>query len=135
MSNIAYSPILTSSASTSTRTSDAINGKGATGAIFYLDVTATPNDAQTLTFAVQGQDPVSNKWVTITAFTALTASNLGASPTTETYLYTVDSGAAETAAVGHHEVQALALPHVFRVVCTHSSSGSWTYTVGYQSYD
>jgi hypothetical protein len=122
---------LTSAARTATTNSADIKNNQARGVVVCLDVTATPNDAQTLTLAVQVKDEVSGKYVTVTAFTALTASALGATPTTETYVYTVYPGAAETAATAKHEVQALAVAGTFRVRCTHSAAGSWTYSVGY----
>lgn len=121
--------ILASSASTATRTSaDQVNDAGA-GVLLTLDVTTTPNNSETATVSIQAKDIASGKYVTLTAFTALTASNLGASPTTATYAYTLRPGAAETSAVGNHEVQALGLPRNWRAVVTHSSSSSWTYTL------
>jgi hypothetical protein len=101
----------------------------ADGLMLILDVTATPNDAQTLTVALQAVDPASGKAVTLTAFAALTASVLGAAPTTATFLYSVYPGGAETAAVANHEVQALALPVRWQARVTHSAAGSWTYTL------
>lgn len=118
---------LTSSARTATTSTGSTEGSGR-GLQIVLDVTATPNDSQTLTPSVQVYDPASQKYVTYTAFTALTASGLGASPTAETYVYTLYPAAAETAATSKHEVQALPLPAWYRVTFTHSSTGSWTYT-------
>lgn len=123
---------LTSSARTATTNSADLTNPGNKGVIIALDVTATPNDAQTLTLEVQVKDPVSAKYVTITAYTALLASTLGATPTTETYLYTLYPGTAETAAVAKHELQALVIPFNWRVRMVHSAAGSWTYTVGLQ---
>jgi hypothetical protein len=123
--------ILASAARTETTNSSDQTNHNARGVVIAVDFTATPNNAETVTVAIQAKDPVSAKYVTLTAFTALTASALGASPTTETYLYTLCPGAAETAAVAKHEVQALALPRTWRVAVTHSAGGSWTYSVGY----
>lgn len=103
----------------------------ARGVLILVDFTATPNDAQTMTAQLQAKDPVSGKYLTVSAFTALTASALGAAPTTETYGFLVYPGAAETAVVAKHEVQALALPRTWRVNMDHSAAGSWTYSVGY----
>ncbi len=123
------STILESAARTAT-TNSADQSSTTRGVILYVDFTATPNNAETATVSIQGKDPVSGKYQTITVFTALVASALGATPTTETYLFTLCPGAAETAATAKHEVQALALPRYWRVVVTHSASGSWTYSVG-----
>lgn len=121
------SVILTSSARTATTSTTSVEGAGR-GLQIVLDITATPNNAETLTPSVQVYDPGSQKYVAYTAFTALTASGLGATPTTETYVYTLYPSAAETAATAKHEVQALPLPANYRVTLTHSSTGSWTYT-------
>jgi hypothetical protein len=123
--------LLASAARTTTTNSSDQTNYNATGVVISVDFTATPNNAETITVAIQAKDPVSAKYVTITAFTALTSSALGATPTTETYLYSLYPGAAETAATAKHEVQALALPRTWRVLLTHSASGSWTYSVGY----
>lgn len=121
--------VLTSAARVATTNgADQTNYNGR-GAVIALDVTATPNNAETLTVEVQFKDLTSSKYVTVTAFTALVASALGASPATETYIYTVAAGAAETAAVAHHEVQALQLPRVWRFRVVHSAGSSWTYSV------
>jgi hypothetical protein len=122
---------LASAARTTTTSSADVTNHNARGVVIAVDFTATPNNAETATVAIQAKDPVSSKYVTLTAFTALTASNLGATPTTETYLYSLYPGAAETAATAKHEVQALALPRTWRVSVTHSAGGSWTYSVGY----
>jgi hypothetical protein len=103
----------------------------ARGLMVFVDFTATPNDAQTATVAIQGKDPASGKYSTLTAFTALTASVLGATPTTETYAYTLIPGGAETAATAKHEVQALTIPNTWRLVVTLSAAGNWTFTAGY----
>lgn len=122
---------LASAARTATTNSSDITNYNARGILLAVDFTATPNNAETMTVGIQAKDPVSGKYVTMTAFTALTASALGASPTAETYLYTLYPGGAETAATAKHEVQALSLPRTFRVQMTHSAGGSWTYSVGY----
>lgn len=132
MSQFANGVALSSTAATATRTSDPIELLDGRGVQIILDVTATPNNAETLTLSVGAFDGASNKWQTITAFTALTASGIGATSTTATYIYTLYPGGAETAATNNHEVQALPCPRRFRVVGTQSSSGSWTYSVGYR---
>ena len=112
-----------------TATSDQVNYNGL-GAQIMLDVTATPNDAQTLTVTVEVKDSVSGKYVILASFTALTASALGAAPTTETYVYSIYPGAVETIATAKHELQALLLGRTWRANIVHSAAGSWTYSVG-----
>lgn len=123
--------LLASAARTATTNSADQTNYNAQGVVVSVDFTATPNNAETFTLAIQAKDPVSAKYVTITAFAALTSSGLGATPTTETYLYSLYPGAAETAATAKHEVQALALPRTWRISAIHSAAGSWTYSVGY----
>jgi hypothetical protein len=91
------------------------------GVMLMLDITANPGGAETLTLQVQAK--LNGKYRNITAFTAATAA------ANATWLFTVYPGAAETAAVANHEVQALPLPRVWRVVVTPSASGSFTYEV------
>lgn len=121
--------LLSSSARTSTTATSDQTNYNARGVQLTLDITATPNNAETLTVELQVKDPVSAKYTTITAFTALVASALGASPTTATYVYTVYPGAVETAAVAQHEVQGLPVPRTWRARVVHSSTGSWTYSL------
>lgn len=121
--------LLASAARTATTNSPDQVNHNARGVIVTLDVTVTPNNAETITVAIQLKDSASGKYLTISAFTALTASVLGASPTTETYAFTFYPGAVETAATAKHEVQGLPLPRTWRVAVTHSSTGSWTYSV------
>jgi len=113
----------------STPTPDQTNYNGR-GAKIFLDITATPNNTETLQVTIEEKDPVSNKYVQIAAFPALTASALGATPTTETYLYEIGPGISETIAVSKHELQALLLSRTWRVNVLHSAAGSWTYSVG-----
>lgn len=128
--NNAEATLLASAARTATTNSPDQTNYNGRGVVVTLDVTATPNNAETLTVAIQSKGPVSGKYVTISAFTALVASALGATPTTATFVFSLYPGVAETAAVGNHEAQALVLPRTWRVLVTHSAGGSWTYTVG-----
>lgn len=122
---------LTSVARTATPTVTAESAGDARGLQVIIDATASPNNAETLIPAIQAWDVGSSKWQTVTAFTGLLASTVTATATTETYVFTLYPGAAETSATGHHEVQALPVPSQFRIVPTHSASGSWTYTVSF----
>ncbi len=89
---------------------------------------AEAEEAGTLALSLELRDPASGKHVPLTAFAVTKkASELGAGTT---LAYTIYPGAAETAAVGSHEVMALALPGKWRVKVTHSAGGKWAYTVG-----
>jgi len=127
--NVAATGLASAARTASTQTADQTNYNGG-GAKVFLDVTATPNNAETLTLTVEEKDPASSKYVQIASFTALVASVLTATPTTETYEYEIGPGIAETIAVTKHELQALQLNRTWRVNVLHSSSGSWTYSVG-----
>ena len=113
-----------------TSSSDQTNFNGR-GGVLFVDFTATPNNTETFTLSIEEKDPVSGKYVPLTAFTALTSSTLGATPTTETYMYTLYPGALETVAVAKHEVNGLVLSRTWRATGTHSAAGSWTYSIGY----
>lgn len=100
------------------------------GAMLFLDITKAPAAADTLTLQLEVKDEVSGKYVPITAFAASKkGEELGAGTT---LVFTIRPGAAETAAVAGHEVQALGVPGRFRVKVTHSGAGKWTYSLGYQ---
>lgn len=122
---------LSSAARTATTASSNITNYNARGCIFWLDITATPNNAETVSLQLQAMDPVTTKFVTMTFFTAIVASSIGATSTTATFMYTTYPGAAETVAVTNHEVHAMPVPRTFRVLMSHSGGGSWTYSVGY----
>lgn len=99
----------------------------------YLDITASPNNAETLTVSIQGKDPVTGKYVTLAAFTAITASAIGATPTTATFAFILDPSqvdAALTAGTGGRQIKQGRLPRTWRTQIAHSSTGSWTYTLG-----
>jgi hypothetical protein len=82
----------------------------------------------TLAVSLELRDPASGKYVPITVFAVTKkAKELEAGATLS---YTIYPGAAETAAVGNHEVMALPLPGKWRVKVTHSAGGKWAYTVG-----
>lgn len=124
------------------------------GAFFVLDVTKAPPAARakkegetekekaelkaeeeaaegTLKVVIEAKDSVSGKYIPITAFAATKkASELGAGAT---LAFTVAIGAAETAAIANHEVQALPLPRNWRAKVEHSKGGKWTYSLGYQA--
>ena len=135
-----------------TESDDVTTVAGQRGVLVTLDVTQAPPKARaakeeetekekaelaaekaaeegTLTLQIEAKDPASGKYLPITAFAATKkAKELEAGTTT--LAFTVYPGGAETAAVGSHEVQALALPSRWRVKVTHSAGGSWHYSVG-----
>lgn len=121
--------LLSSVARTATANSaDQVAQSDQRGVTLILDITKAPENADTLTVSIQGRDPVTGKYVTLTAFTASKkGEELGEGATLAFTLY---PAAAETAATGDHEVQALPLPSRWRAVVTHSGEGSWTYSLG-----
>jgi hypothetical protein len=100
------------------------------GAMFFLDITKAPNNEEKLTLLVEAKDEASGKYVPITAFAASKKGSELAGG--ETLAFTVYPAAAETAAVGAHEVQALPIPKHFRVKVSHSGASEWIYSVGMQ---
>ena len=101
---------------------------GQRGVMIVLDVTAAPAAADTLTLQLEARDPASGKYVPITVFAvSKKGEELEAGAT---LVFTLYPGAAETAALGGHEVMALPLPRKWRVKVTHSAAGKWTYSVG-----
>jgi hypothetical protein len=128
--------LLPSEARTATKQTDQVTFPAVDmyrGVMLALDITATPNNAETLTLSVQAYDLASKKYVPLTAFAAgKTGTELGAAPTTATSLFTVYPAGAETAAIANAEVQAMPIPNKWRAVVTHSAGGSWTYTLSYQ---
>lgn len=124
------------------------------GAFIVLDVTEAPPEARaakeeetpeekaeleaeedaeegTLKVVIEAKDEVSGKYIPITAFAVTKkAKELGAGAT---LAYTIYAGAAETAAIANHEVQALPLPRHWRAKVEHSEVGKWTYSLGYQA--
>lgn len=129
-SNFEAVALASASRATTTNSADLTN-HNAHGIIALLDITATPNNAETLTLAIQAKDSISGKYLPLTAFATILASGLGALPVTATFGYTLYPGTAETAAVGNHEVQSLVLSRTWRVQVIHSAGGSWTYSVSY----
>lgn len=146
------STVLASEPRTATTESDVQNTPvDQRGVLLVLDVTKAPPKARaekeeetaeekaelaaekaaeegTLALSLEVRDPASGKFIPLTAFAVTKkAKELEAGAT---LTYTLYPGAAETAALGGHEVMALGLPGKWRVKVTHSAGGSWTYTVG-----
>jgi hypothetical protein len=131
---MAATALLTSKARTATANAEDIRTPPtypASGVMLILDITAAPATVETLTVSIQVKDPISGKYVTVTAFAATKkGEELGAGTTLAFSLY---PGASETAAVANHEVQALPVPTMWRAVVTPSAAGSWTYSLSYQT--
>jgi hypothetical protein len=92
-------------------------------AIVTLNVTSQPGGAETLSLKLQGQDSVSGSYydvadggVLFTAATGLKGLMIG-------------PGLLSADAPSGLVVKCVRLPRKFRVVVTHSASGSWTYSV------
>jgi hypothetical protein len=124
--------LLTSAERTATTVSEDQNTPaGQRGITVVLDVTKAPAAADTLALSIELRDPASGKYVPLTGFAASKkGEELEAGATLAFTLY---PGAAETAALGGHEVMALPLPQKWRVKVTHSAAGKWTYSVGASS--
>lgn len=101
---------------------------GQRGVMVVLDITAAPNANDTLALQLEVRDPASGKYVPLSAF-AVTKKGSEIQAGT-TLVFTLYPGAAETAALGNHEVMALPLPQKWRVKVTHSAAGEWIYSVG-----
>jgi hypothetical protein len=99
---------------------------GYRGAVVFLETTAVPGGGtETLTVKVESRNPVTGTVITLTAFGATAADFSGSKA------YMVYPGTVETGAVSDLEVQGVPLPSEWRVTVTPSSTGSWTYSVGY----
>jgi hypothetical protein len=128
------SEVLASLASVTTRTGTIPDGTPVKGV--FLDVTATPNNAETIGIVIEAQDPESEKWCTVYASALVAATVFGAAPTDRCTLFLFESGVAATAftglAGGVVTAQANLPPTAEkRVRLVQSGSGSWTTSVGY----
>lgn len=114
-----------------TATEDQVSSSIQKGVLLTLDVTSAPNANDTLQIEIEAKDPASGKYVPLTAYAvSKKGSEIQAGATLAFTLY---PGAAETAALGGHEVMALALPSSWRAKVVHSAGGKWTYTLGAQA--
>jgi hypothetical protein len=102
---------------TPTPMTDAVNynGKGLWVVIDVTSVTSTPS----VTFTIQGKDPVSGKYVDL-----LTSAAIATVSTVSLQIHPGLTAAANTVANG-------ILPRVWRIIATHGNSNSITYSVGY----
>lgn len=125
--------LLSSAARTATQSLPIIKSANHSGVRLFLNVTANPGGAETLTVSIDMVDPASNpaSGGTAAVVRTITAFPAAAAATNATYVYELYPGAVETAATANYEVQGGSLPTFWRPVVTHSSSGSWTYTLSY----
>jgi hypothetical protein len=65
---------------------DRYNGKGVA---IGFDITVSPNDTKAIQVVVEGPATAAAKFVTVASFPAITASAIGASPTTASFYYVV----------------------------------------------
>lgn len=122
--------LLASAARTATNSTPVQTDFEHTGVRLFLNVTANPGGAETLAVQVEMVDPVAYKDGTVVS-RAVTAFAATAAAANDTYVYELYPGSVETSATASHEVQGGSLPTLWRVKVTHSASGSWTYTLGY----
>lgn len=87
------------------------------GVDVIIDMTAVPG-VDTVTFSIEGKDPVSGKWYTLLASAALVATGV--------VVLHVYPGATVTANLSANAN----LPRAWRVVATHSAATNFTYSVG-----
>jgi hypothetical protein len=113
--------ILRAGAYTATQNSSLFKSRGYRGLWLFVSQTANPNNAETITPAIQIYDDLNNAYKTITAFTAVASSG-----GTGSLVYCIYPGAVITSAVSNVQCQALPISREFRVVTQLSASGSWT---------
>lgn len=106
-----------SAAKTATVTLPVVNLPAARGLHLIVDLTVLAA-AETVTPKIQGQDPASGKFYDILVCTAISA--------TGTNVYKVGPGIGQVAGIAAADH----VPAAVRVVLTHSSTGSHTYSVG-----
>lgn len=114
--------LLSSSARTASTQSLMQDNAGWAHAIIIVDVTVGAA-AETLTPQVEAYIPTSDTWEPITAFAATATGYTGEK------VYIIGPGVVETAAISDQEVAGVPIPVKWRVNITHSSTGSWTYSV------
>lgn len=115
--------LLASAARTANTTSPTQANYNARGAIFWLDVTANPGGAETLTLFPREINPVTG--VPGSAFTSVAA----VAATNGLYVLEMYPGVVNGGT--NPKSSSYVLPRTWAVTVTHSGAGSWTYSVGY----
>lgn len=124
--------VLAPTAATASRISDTFSAGRSFG--FWVDVTATPNNAETLMFILEARNPITGKWAAIYSSAALAGSVFGATPTDRNFFFGFDAGVAADAWAGTANDVTYAPMKVpkdveLRIRGVQSASGSWTYGV------
>jgi hypothetical protein len=109
--------VLPSAVRTATTTSTSFGNQSFKGAHVILNITVAPG-AQSLTLAINAQDPVSGTVYPILTGTAITTTGIN--------IYKVYPGIGTVANGAASDM----LPNLWNVSVTHSGGGSWTYSVG-----
>lgn len=108
--------VLASAARTATNNSQNQGNRFCRGGVFVIDMTAVPG-VDTVTFAVEGFDPISSKYFPILTSAAIVA--------VSTVVLRVYPGLVAAANLAVNDV----LPAGWRVTATHSAGTSFTYSV------
>jgi hypothetical protein len=108
---------------TTTSSSDQTNAT-ASGVMLILNVSANPGGAETLSLKIQAKDPVSGNYLDIADAGVLFTAASG------TKALVIRPGIIAADQVSGVIGKSVVLPRNWRAVVTHSSSGSWTYSVG-----
>lgn len=108
--------VFASEARTASSNSPDITNSRSRGVHVVIDVTAVPS-VETVTFTVQGKDPLSGKYYDLLASAALVA--------TGTVVLKVYPGLTAVSNLTASDV----VPKTYRVKAVHSASGSFTYSV------
>lgn len=126
-----------SGASTATRSSSLVETRSGPGVpspagfMIFFDITATPNNAETLTLAIDGVDPFTGKTVQLVNLGPTNAASaFGASPTTATWAIVLQPGAPTTAFPVNPgpASQPIQAGPAWKLRVVHSAGGSWTYS-------
>lgn len=118
--------LLASAARTTTTTSGDFPNNGYSGAWFYLNITANPGGAETLQVAIQAKSHKRGTYKTITAYPVCTAA------TNALFPHLIYPAAFHNSAHTTSHVWGTRLPPIYRVIVTHSASGSFTYSLDVQ---
>lgn len=113
--------LMASAARTATTSSPNQVNYNARGVIVVMNITAVPG-VDTVTLAIQGIDPASGNVYVISSDAAIG----------ETGLRQVLVYPGAGAEVSMEKISPVPLPRTWRVAVTHSGSGSFTYSIGYQ---
>lgn len=122
-SNWATSVLASAARTATTNSADQTNYNGR-GVTVFLNVTANPGGAETLSLKIQAKDPVSSAYIDVAdAGVLFTAAN-------GLKALTLYPGTLAADLVSGDVGKSGVLPRTWRAVVTHSSTGSWTYSVG-----